>query len=43
MAKQDLWQEGEEFSVEQGIKLRVLKLRISGKTFWNTFACHLNT
>ncbi|XP_054077294.1 protein FAM104A isoform X7 [Rissa tridactyla] len=33
MAKRALWREEEEFSVEQGIEVGVMKLRISGKTF----------
>lgn len=47
MAKRALWREEEEFSVEQGIEVGVMKLRISGKTFMvsgrSTFACHINT
>lgn len=36
-----LWREEEEFSVEQGIGVGVMKLRLSGKAFHGEWQKHL--
>lgn len=46
MAKRALWREEEEFSVERGIEVGGVKLRLSGEPAMvsgrSAFACHVN-